>query len=669
MLLLCALVVGSRSVWADDPVTIASFTASTYYGGTTGGWSVSNSEYATSNGGHYKLISNDASIETPSINWSNYTSITITISARTFGGPNDTQKKISVSQGSTELTSYSPSGTSIVASSALSISPSGTGKLTIACLSASSSKGSSVQTIEIKGTSAASSSEASVPVFSLAGGAHIYGSTFTISSSNYKEIRYTTNGEDPEIDTGDVYSSPIAITGTMTVKAIAVDDNDVPTAVVTRNYSVKTPDAPSFSKAAGAVTEGTDITITVEEGCVVKYTTDDSNPASSGTATTTLTNTTTVTIDNSKKIRALAVDGAGNTSSEASASYVMIDANAMQESRTSFSFDQAAEVSGKVESDITWTAYVGGASTNPGNYNSGIRLYQINGTNAYGGYVTLTAPSGFKIQGFTITSTSTYATTVNYTVGAYTSGFDGTNYSLAKSSDYSIYGLDCQSVSIYNLGTGSSGRLEIGAITVVYVGEGSISLNAACTDGEKYFGTYSNSHAFVVPAGLTVSEINVVDKKMKLGNYAEGDVVPANTGVLVSAATSGSKAITFTGKTGSAIGTNLLRPSGDAGVEASAMSDTDYYYYRLTMVDSKPGFWWKSAEGAGFALGANKAYLKVLKTAAEAQGFWFDDETTGIANVNSKQQFSGEYYNLNGQKVAQPTKGLYIVNGKKVIIK
>ena len=56
-----------------------------------------------------------------------------------------------MSQGETELTSYSPSGTSIVASSALSISPTD-GTITIFCPGASDSKGCGVQSIVIKGT-------------------------------------------------------------------------------------------------------------------------------------------------------------------------------------------------------------------------------------------------------------------------------------------------------------------------------------------------------------------------------------------------------------------------------------------------------------------------------------------------------------------------------------
>jgi len=45
-----------------------------------------------------------------------------------------------------------------------------------------------------------------------------------------------------------------------------------------------------------------------------------------------------------------------------------------------------------------------------------------------------------------------------------------------------------------------------------------------------------------------------------------------------------------------------------------------------------------------------------------------DEETTGVVDVRDKMEdVSGEYYNLHGQRVAQPGKGLYIIHGKKVI--
>ncbi|MBR3399091.1 MAG: bacterial Ig-like domain-containing protein, partial [Prevotella sp.] len=186
---LLMIVVGSISANAEEE-TIATFTASEYNSGTTGGWTVSNADYATAGGGYYKLITSDASIVTPSINWSNYSDITITISARKFGGPDATQGKISVSQGETELTSYSPSGTSIVASSALEISPAD-GTITISCPGASSSKGCGVGSIIIKGTPAVSKTLSSI---SLSG---TYPTTFKVGDTfSHEGMIVTANYDD-----------------------------------------------------------------------------------------------------------------------------------------------------------------------------------------------------------------------------------------------------------------------------------------------------------------------------------------------------------------------------------------------------------------------------------------------------------------------------------------
>jgi hypothetical protein len=79
--------------------------------------------------------------------------------------------------------------------------------------------------------------------------------------------------------------------------------------------------------------------------------------------------------------------------------------------------------------------------------------------------------------------------------------------------------------------------------------------------------------------------------------------------------------------------------------------------------------------GIGFYLVATtvtipsgKPYLVVPASAPEYLSF--TDDVTGINMVHgSELKVNGEYFNLAGQRVANPTKGLYIVNGKKVIIK
>ena len=68
---------------------------------------------------------------------------------------------------------------------------------------------------------------------------------------------------------------------------------------------------------------------------------------------------------------------------------------------------------------------------------------------------------------------------------------------------------------------------------------------------------------------------------------------------------------------------------------------------------------------------AGKAYLNVSAANARLSVVFNDDETTtGIDDVRSKMSdVRSEYYNLNGQRIEKPSKGLYIVNGKKVILK
>ena len=78
---------------------------------------------------------------------------------------------------------------------------------------------------------------------------------------------------------------------------------------------------------------------------------------------------------------------------------------------------------------------------------------------------------------------------------------------------------------------------------------------------------------------------------------------------------------------------------------------------------------YKVNNAEGNTVRANRAYLQIPTATAAREYFWFDDEATAIDAVRQEQTFAGEAYNLAGQRVAQPTKGLYIVNGRKVVIR
>lgn len=75
----------------------------------------------------------------------------------------------------------------------------------------------------------------------------------------------------------------------------------------------------------------------------------------------------------------------------------------------------------------------------------------------------------------------------------------------------------------------------------------------------------------------------------------------------------------------------------------------------------------------GGSLTSGKVYLpsSSVTSAHDFLGFDFDEETTGVADVTNTNltNNTNEFYNLAGQRVAKPTKGLYIMNGRKVIVK
>lgn len=207
-----------------------------------------------------------------------------------------------------------------------------------------------------------------------------------------------------------------------------------------------------------------------------------------------------------------------------------------------------------------------------------------------------------------------------------------------------------------------------------------ITLAEACTDGKgMYYGTYSNSKPFVVLGDIIVSEISVIDNKLVVENYETGAIVPANTGVMVSSNTAGNHDVELSEAAGTSVlgNDNMLRPTGD-GIDADGMvaaNDANCKYYRLTMHKGTTlGFFYGAAGGAAFNVAANKAYLAVpAETAAKVSSFVIGGgSTTAIDGIEAGNgaNASRKVYNLQGQRVSGTLpKGLYIIDGRKVIVK
>ena len=158
------------------------------------------------------------------------------------------------------------------------------------------------------------------PAISLDAGAVYYGTETSIScSTDGAAIHYTTDSSTPT-SSSTTYSSSIAITSAQTIKAIAVkdgwDDSDVASAA----YTIKAPDAPTFSLDAGLVSKGSSLTLTTSAGANIRYTTDGSTTPTASVGTV---YDGAITLNAAQTIKAIAYDGGGNTSSVVSKAYTV----------------------------------------------------------------------------------------------------------------------------------------------------------------------------------------------------------------------------------------------------------------------------------------------------------------------------------------------------------
>ena len=142
--------------------------------------------------------------------------------------------------------------------------------------------------------------------------------------------------------------------------------------------------------------------------------------------------------------------------------------------------------------------------------------------------------------------------------------------------------------------------------------------------------------------------------------------VPANTGVVLKGT-----ADTYYIPTTASSSTDKGHMLGSA-TEATAYDAFDGYdLYMLVKNASNEAQFKKVSNGS---IAAGKAFLKINNSGASALSpvmnvVFADDNTTGINTIQGSGLMVNGYYDLQGRKVANPTKGLYIVNGKKVIIK
>ena len=179
---------------------------------------------------------------------------------------------------------------------------------------------------------------------------------------------------------------------------------------------------------------------------------------------------------------------------------------------------------------------------------------------------------------------------------------------------------------------------------------------------EAGFATYATTNNIVVPDNNDVKVMTVTvnegNSTITLHEIPAKTVIPANTGILVKA-DQGKHNFVVTSKEGTELtNNNLVAATADVTSDGAK-------FFALTKIGDKVGF---ALVEKDVVIPAGKAYLEVTKGTAAAKFFGLDGEATGINSVKTAKA-DGAYYTLEGVKTTKPVKGLYIHNGKKIVVK
>lgn len=192
--------------------------------------------------------------------------------------------------------------------------------------------------------------------------------------------------------------------------------------------------------------------------------------------------------------------------------------------------------------------------------------------------------------------------------------------------------------------------------------------------GEGGYATAYSDNAVILPEGLQAAVITgVADGKLTIDyRYNGGDVIPAGTAVLVKGEAGAHDYNLATGDE-QAVAGNLLK-----GAASDVTTEGDGCLFYMLSYDANHqnlGFYWAAEDGAAFTSKAGKAYLALPQAAsAGVTGYALDGTPVGIDQATTDAQAPAVIYTVDGRLVQQTDvkdlpKGLYIVNGKKVIIK
>ena len=415
---------------------------------------------------------------------------------------------------------------------------------------------------------------------------------------------------------------------------------------------------PTFTPADGTTfDESLEVTIEAEEGLTVYYSTDNKETYTEGK---------TLNIYETTTVYAYAENADGDVSDIVSATYTKntpvtppAEGEATVEVNAKDYFgDATINISKIVEAPVTLTFAKNNGGTEPAYNKAGdCRIYAK-------GSITAACSAGnltrivFEVsaQGKKRLTDLTPSTgTVTIADDHSTITWEGNAPEVVLTvGEKAVYGTD---------GESKAGQICFTSFAATYTSGNVETPYYTLTVGETGYATLFLDFAATVPA---FEDKNGVFAAKVKGNYVDltkvEGVLPANTGVIVKAAP-GEYTFTYTDKEAT-VDTDL---KGTATAEYITPAGTAYVLGKL---DGKVALYKAMLTDGKFLNNANKAYLVVANANPAAQySFRFGEGTTGIENVESAEAVKA-IFDLTGRRVEAVTApGIYIVNGKKVIVK
>jgi hypothetical protein len=218
--------------------------------------------------------------------------------------------------------------------------------------------------------------------------------------------------------------------------------------------------------------------------------------------------------------------------------------------------------------------------------------------------------------------------------------------------------------SVVSYLSSSSANTQFDYIWIEKVGDVELVADVPVSVTEAGYATYCSRY------DLDLSGVNAYTATVegaKVSFKRQNGKVAAGTGLLIKAE-KGTVKIPVVAEEGA----DVVADNAFIGV----LADTEVAAGAFVLANGAQGVgFYKTTAAAGFTVGANTAYLPASIVPAqdepvETRFIALDGEATGIVAVGrDASRLSNELYNLNGQRVANAQKGLYIVNGKKVVMK